>query len=98
MDDGDFDRIVEYIVEAQARGYAGSGRFVYEENPFMPLKKPVSRLRLALISSSGHFVEGDDLKPFGVENISQAEAENRITDFMRAEPVLSEIPIDTSED
>ncbi|MBN2714542.1 MAG: hypothetical protein JXX14_01730 [Deltaproteobacteria bacterium] len=98
LDDGDFDWIVEYIVEAQARGYAGSGRFVYEDSPFMPLKKPVSQLRLALISSSGHFVEGDDPKPFGVENMSQEEAENRITDFLRAEPQLSEIPIETPED
>jgi len=97
LDDGDFDRIVEYIVEAQARGYAGSGRFVYEDSPFIPLKKPVSQLRLALISSSGHFVEGDDPKPFGVENMSQEEAENRITDFLRAEPQLSEIPVETPE-
>ncbi len=98
LDDGNIDRIIEHIVSAQTKGYAGPGRFTYEDAPFTPLKKPVSQLRLALMSSSGHFVEGDDPKPFDVDNMSQQEAESRITDFLRAEPQLSKIPIETPED
>ena len=47
------------------------------------------------MSSSGHFVDGDDPKPFGVENMSQKEAEARIDDFLKVEPQLSVIPMDT---
>ena len=50
---------------------------------------------VGLISSSGHFVEGDDPRPFGVEAMTQAEAEQRIDEFLREAPVLSEIPSDT---
>jgi D-proline reductase (dithiol) PrdB len=98
LDDGHFERIVEHITDAQAQAYAGPGRFVYEEALFTPLKKPVSQLRLALMASSGHFVEGDDPRPFDVDNMSQQEAESRITDFLRAEPHLSKIPIETPEE
>ena len=47
------------------------------------------------MSSSGHFVDGDDPKPFGVENMSQKEAEARIDEFLKVEPQLSVIPMDT---
>jgi hypothetical protein len=59
------------------------------------MRKPLAQSRLALISSSGHFVSGDDPEPFGVKGMTQEEAQDRIMDFLRAEPVLSEIPIDT---
>lgn len=98
LDDGDSSRIVAHIFEAQQKGYAGTGSFVYEKTPFTKPEKPVSQLRLALISSSGHFVEGEDPKPFGVENMTQREAEDRIGDFIKIEPTLSEIPIQTVVD
>jgi glycine/betaine/sarcosine/D-proline reductase family selenoprotein B len=40
---------------------------------------------------------GDDPKPFGLENMTQEDAESRLTDFLRSVPQLSEIPIDTPE-
>jgi len=98
MDDGNFDRLIEHIFQTQALGYAGPGRYIYETGPFTPVTKPVSELRLALFTSSGHFVEGDDPKPFGVENLTQQEAEVRINDFLKEEPQLSRIPLDTPED
>ena len=49
------------------------------------------------MSSSGHFVEGDDPQPLGINNMTQAEAEERINDFIKEEPQLSEIPIDTEQ-
>jgi hypothetical protein len=95
LNDGDFSHLVEHFVETQAKAYAGAGRFVYEDSPFTPLRAPLTQLRLGLMSSSGHFVEGDDPKPFGVENMSQKEAEARIDDFLKVEPQLSVIPMDT---
>jgi hypothetical protein len=50
------------------------------------------------LTSSGHFLAGDDPNPLGVENMTQTEAELRISEFLRAVPQLSEIPIDTPED
>ncbi|MEO8355578.1 MAG: glycine/sarcosine/betaine reductase selenoprotein B family protein [Chloroflexota bacterium] len=97
LTDGDFERIVEHIIDSQANAYAGPGRFVYEDGPFTSLRAPLTRLRLGLMSSSGHFVDGDDPKPFGVENMSQKEAETRIDDFLKVEPYLSVIPMNTSE-
>ncbi len=95
LNDGDFSRLVEHFIETQAKAYAGAGRFVYEDAPFTPLRAPLAQLRLGLMSSSGHFVDGDDPKPFGVENMSQKEAEARIDDFLKVEPQLSAIPTDT---
>jgi len=35
---------------------------------------------------------GDDPQPFGLKKMTQAEAEARIFDFLKEEPVLCEIP------
>ena len=95
LNDGDFSRVTEHIIQTQAKAYNQPGKFVYDDTPFTPLQAPLTQLRLGLMSSSGHFVEGDDPKPFGVENMSQQEAEARIMDFIKAEPQLSVIPMDT---
>ena len=63
--------------------------------PFTVLEKPLSEVRLALMASSGHFVDGDDPNPFGCEKMTQEAAQQRVMDFLKAEPVLSEIPMDT---
>ena len=97
-DDGRFDRVIEHICEGQVRAYAKVGAWTYDEGPFTSLRKPISQSRLALLTSSGHFVEGDDPQPFGVKNMSQEEAMARITEFLRAEPALSAIPTDTPTD
>ncbi len=98
IDDGRFDRIVDHVYEWQIKAYAGEGRWTYTEGPFAPLRKPLSESRLALISSSGQFVEGDDPEPFGVKNMTQAEAAERILQFIRSEPTLSAIPVDTPDE
>ena len=59
------------------------------------LAKDLSDSRVALLTSSGHFVAGDDPRPFGVLDMTQTEAEARVTEFLRAEPTLSTIPIGT---
>jgi glycine/betaine/sarcosine/D-proline reductase family selenoprotein B len=59
------------------------------------MSKPLSQARIGLLSTSGHFVEGDDPQPFGVTDMSQKEALMRISEFLKEEPPLSRIPIDT---
>ena len=95
FNDGDLDRLVAHAYEWQARAYSGARHYAYPEGPFAPLTKPVSGSRLVLLTSSGHFVEGDDPEPFGVKNMTQKEATERIDEFIRAKPQLSSIPIDT---
>lgn len=98
FNDGDLDRIAQHVYEYQIRAYSGEGRYTYKEGPFTPLKKPMSKSRVVLITTSGHFVEGQDPEPFGVANMSQQEAVRRINEFLRAEPQLLAIPIDTPKD
>ena len=98
LDDGDIRQLEEYIFQSQSKGYADPGRYIYETAPFTSIPKPVSELRMALLTSSGHFVDGHDPKPFGIENMTQQEAEARISEFVRSEPVLSEIPVNTPEE
>jgi len=38
-------------------------------------------------------LNGDDPMPFGVPDMTQAEAESRINDFLRVAPELSTIPV-----
>ncbi len=95
IDDGNFQRILNHIYQTQIQAYDRRGKWEYDEGPFTPLQKPLSEVRLALISSSGHFVEGKDPEPFGVKDMTQAEAVKRISDFLKSEPDLSTIPIDT---
>ena len=95
FDDGDLDRLVEHVYEWQIRGYSGEKGYAYPDGPFTPLRKPISESRLVLVASSGHFVEGQDPEPFGVKNMTQKEAIERISEFLKVEPQLSSVRIDT---
>lgn len=95
LDDGNLSRLYRFIIEWQTRGYAARGSYAYDDAPFTSLKKPVAQSRLMLLTSSGHFVEGHDPEPFGIPNMTQQQAEEKIDDFLKAEPTLSAIPITT---
>ncbi len=102
MNDGDPDRIIDVTYRWQRHAYAGHlgdpGAFphAHDNTPIAQLAKPLADSRVALLTSSGHFVDGDDPEPFGVKDMTQAEAEERIVDFLGAPPTLSEIPVDTA--
>lgn len=100
LDDGDFDRVVQHLYEGQVQAYTpGSDakpRWVYESGPFATLPKPLPDCRIGLVSSGGHFVRGEDPAPFGVTGMTQNEAVERINDFLRAGPQLTEIPTDVA--
>lgn len=98
FDDGHFNRLVKHVYEWQVRAYGGMGKWAYAEGPFTPLRKPLSESRLVLVASSGHFDAGDDPEPFGVKNMSQEEAAERILDFIRSEPKLSSITVGTAKE
>lgn len=98
FNDGQFDRVVDHVHQWQITAYAGAGHWAYTEGPFRPLQKPIGASRLALITSSGHFVEGNDPQPFEIKNMTQKEAIERINEFIKAEPQLSSIPIDTPQE
>ena len=101
IDDGDADRLVRLAYDYQVQAYTGpegERSPEYEAGPFATPKRPVELSRLGLVTSSGHFVEGDDPQPFGVESMAQEEATRRILDFIRAAPHLSVIPTDTPTD
>lgn len=102
--DGDADRVVDVAYRWQVHGYAGHlgdpANFPHrhDDTPIAKLAKPLSECRVALLTSSGHFVEGDDPEPFGEVGMTQAQAEARIIDFIRDAPTLSAIPVDTPPD
>ena len=99
FDDGNFDRIVKHIYEWQVAGFSSNESvghlWTYDEDSFTPLQKPLSESRLALLTASGHYVEGDDPEPFGTRNMTQEEAARRIREFSKSAPQLSAIPFTT---
>jgi hypothetical protein len=100
IDRGDTGALIERFIASQQLAYQPAGgeraRFSYDDGPFTAPAKPLAESRVALLTSSGHFVAGDDPQPFGVVDMTQAEAEARIGEFLRAAPTLSSIPTDTS--
>ena len=100
INSGDPTGVIDASYRWQIQAYAGhlgdptDFPHRYEDVPFTPLTKPLSECRVTLMTSSGHFVDGDDPKPFGVESMTQAEAEARISEFLKEAPSLSAIPVD----
>lgn len=101
LDDGDASRVNEVLMRWQVQAYKGhlgdpaDFPHRHDDVPIASLPKPLGECRVALITSSGHFVDGDDPRPLGVSDMTQAEAEARIGEFVREPPTLSSIPIDT---
>ena len=99
LDHGNISRLHQLVLDAQVGGYEGSERsHKYEDAPFSIPSRPVAQSRVGVLTSSGHFRAEDDPTPFGVENMTQEEAESRIDDFLRATPELSAIPTDIDPD
>ncbi len=97
-DSGDAAPVYEHIRQGQILSYAQEARAVYDTGPFSPMNASLSQTRLMLLTSSGHFVEGDDPNPLGVEKMTQTQAEQQIMSFLKESPALSAIPVDTPTD
>ena len=65
----------------------------YPSAPFTKLNRPLAESRVALFTSSGHFVDGDDPEPFGVKGMTQVEAMARIDDFLKLPGYLRKLAL-----
>ncbi len=100
IDSGEPTGVIDAAYRWQIQAYAGhlgdpnDFPHRFDDVPITALPKPLAECRVTLLTSSGHFVDGDDPKPFGLESMTQAEAEARIGDFLKEAPSLSSIPVD----
>jgi hypothetical protein len=101
-DTGDTTAIADLAYLAQVSAYgpqpAVPAKWAYEDRPFTPLRKPLAEARLGLLTTSGHFVAGNDPEPLGATAMTQREAEDRVGEFLREATVLSAIPRHTPSD
>lgn len=97
FDTGDYTDVYRYCFEWQVYGYTPKEgiqpQFQYDTAPWTPLVKPLAQSKLALISTGGVYVEGDD--PLGPHGPTQEEAVLRINELLRGDPALAIIPKDT---
>ena len=98
FDDCRAEDLTGLIRSWQSRGYQSAPTWIYEDPIYSALKQPVKQSRVALMSSTGHFITGQDPEPFGEKNMSQQDAIDRIGDFLKVAPELTEIPTDTAAD
>ena len=95
FDTGDYTEVMAHCVNSQIDGYTpaedAEPLWSYDETPWSPLKKPLGESRLALVSTGGMFLDGDDPFP---DAPTQRQVILRIDKFLRMEPTLSEIPVD----
>jgi len=99
-DTGDVAPLVEAAYEAQVSGYlpppdAPAPKFAFNDGPFTPVTMAVGNARVGMLTTSGHFIVGDDPQPFGEQDMTQEHAARRIGEFLGAAPTLSEIALDT---
>jgi len=101
FDTGDPGALIDLAIELQRAGYHSrpvNERYRYDDSAFTRLERPVAESKVALLTSSGHFVAGDDPQPLGIDSMTQVEAEARISEFLKESPTLSEIPVDSASE
>lgn len=101
VDTGDLSNLFKLIYEGQLAAYSPPDedpRWKYDDAPFAPLTKPLSEMRVGLISSSGHYVEGEPHAPPEISSYTQEEATKHIGEYGRAKPFLSEVPSDSTQE
>ena len=99
-DTGDAGPLIEAAYEAQIAGYlplpdSPMPKFAFDDDPFTPVTTAVENAAVGLLTTSGHFVAGDDPQPFGEQTMNQDDAMKRIGELMTSAPILSDIPSDT---
>jgi hypothetical protein len=95
LNDANIERILEHVIKGQKNVYSKPAKITYQEGHFSYFKKKIAESKIGLLTSTGHFVQGDDPAPFGICNMTQQEAIGRIKDFIKEKPILSMIPKDT---
>lgn len=96
FDSASTDRIIDLVQSWQVDAYTpqpdATRPFTYDDRPFEPFESDITEATIGLVTSSGHFVDGDDPAPLGEESMTQEESIGRIDEFLRSTPSLSEIP------
>jgi len=90
------DLVIRWQVDAYRPAEGSQRTYAYDDAPFVLPAKPLDESRVGLMTSSGHFVAGDDPEPFGVKDMTQREAEDRISEFLRETPTMSTIGRDVA--
>lgn len=101
VDTGDLSTLFDLIYRAQLAAYSPPDedpRWKCDDAPFAPLKKPLSEMRVGLLTSSGHYVEGEPHTPPEMAEYSQEEATRHIAEYGRARPFLSALPVDVPQE
>ena len=101
VDTGDLSALFNLIYEGQLAAYSPPDedpRWKYDDGPFTPLKKPLSEMRVGLLTSSGHHVLGEPHAPPEISGYTQEEATRHIGEYGRAKPFLSPVPVDLPAD
>jgi hypothetical protein len=98
VDTGDPQPIIEALIRAQSEAYSGVSHFEYDTRPFAKLDQPVSESAIALLTTTGHFAEGDDPEPFGMTGLTQDDVVKMTSQFGKSDPTLSEIPTSTTRE
>ena len=96
LDQNDLTAVHALVRRYQAQAYTNHGerRWHYDETPFAPLQGALADMRVGLLTTTGHFEDGDDPKPWDRADLTQEEMVEKIGPFMRLAPVLSELPTD----
>lgn len=98
FDGGTPEALIDLAYEWQVRAYEPrpdeKRPFTYADRPFTPLAGSLAEATVGLVTSSGHFDAAHDPTPFGIEDMSQERAVERIDDFLRATPELTAISRD----
>ena len=95
FDDGDLQRVLDLTYEAQLAANSPPDedpRWKYDDSPFTAMTKPVAQAKIGLLTSSGHYVDGEEHAPPHLSGYTQEEGTKHIGEYGRAKPFLSAIP------
>jgi len=97
VDTGDPASLLSLIYEAQLAAYSPPDEetaWKYDDAPFSTPQKPLTDMRVGLLTSSGHYVEGEPHAPPELSEYSQEEGTRHIGEYGGAKPFLAAVPID----
>ena len=93
IDKDEFSELKQLIFNSQMEGYlpkTNNDKYTYEDTPWTEFKKSLKESRLSLISAGGVFCTDND--PMEPKGMTQGDAINKISEFLKSPPTLAEIP------
>jgi|TARA_B100002003_G_scaffold243238_1_gene267382 glycine/betaine/sarcosine/D-proline reductase family selenoprotein B len=99
IDKDEFSEMKKLIFNSQIKGYlpkSKNDKYTYENTPWTEFSKPLKKSKLSLISAGGVFCKDDD--PIQPRGMTQENAINKISEFLKSPPILAEIPNNISKE